>query len=726
MHRCSCWRPFDGAEQQQQRQQQAVALKKQDAGRKQEEHMKRQTEAKAASAIRKGLNKYKAVVPETFEAMKTELVTTLTTAMPTLGSQAAVVQAEFEKVLTAMTAKCEQMNELRKKNEDRLKEMERKRDEAKATSKKLTEELAKLVEAGEQVSKKFAEQVKVLSEKTDLTSESSVNRACGKVEAEGERANEKVMAMVEFVKTHTNAIKSVPGNHNKADKEEDGTPSFNGLQKAAYAIKASVDKDIRALKAAQVKFLAKASAGDVVKKQKAIFSKYDKNRDAMLDKKEILAFGKGEYNNFTVPEATLDMIFTVIVEPKAKGVKFDDFTRLVAAIGVARERAQDLERRAVREEREQELAVDKAKIQVVIDEILAVIKEASTAVTELGVQVRNLPKDAKEMKAVAMVAKAGELEESVKEVEAKLKAAQEHVDKFGETDIKDLAMWAKSEKNRLHLSMKNLESSITRAKATITNFASGATKKDEAEVKTFGATAMARLRAFLAAEQATPAELFKQVAGYKSTFDKDMFAAFMVTTPKAEGEKEGEDIAEEDFARAFAILDEEKSGAVSEETLVAMFRKVMKVVKDVAMTGSLSIKDTKSVRRLEVGEAVEVLEGPVEEGDLKRIRAKALLDGQEGWLSVSGSAGTKFLEDGGSTFKVVKDTILTECFDLDAGTNKAATRKLKAGELLEVRTWGKKQDGSGLTRMRCKAKSDGMIGFVTTIGNTGIKFVELV
>merc|ERR1712060_332424 len=86
--------------------------------------------------------------------------------------------------------------------------------------------------------------------------------------------------------------------------------------------------------------------------------------------------------------------------------------------------------------------------------------------------------------------------------------------------------------------------------------------------------------------------------------------------------------------------------------------------------------------------------------------------------------------DGGELFKVVKETIMTPTFELDSAADKEVskkvkdpTRKLKDGELLEVREWPKLEEKSGLTRMKCKAMTDGSVGWVTTIGNAGTVFV---
>jgi len=139
------------------------------------------------------------------------------------------------------------------------------------------------------------------------------------------------------------------------------------------------------------------------------------------------------------------------------------------------------------------------------------------------------------------------------------------------------------------------------------------------------------------------------------------------------------------------------------------------------------------MRRLEVGEVVEVIEGPIKEESVNvlRVRAKVMKDGLQGWITLAGNQGTIFLEEGGNLFKVVKETILTESFELQDGVAKQntqklkdTTRKLKEGEILEVREWPRK-DGSGLLRMKCRCKSDGATGWVTTVGNQGTVYLEV-
>jgi len=152
------------------------------------------------------------------------------------------------------------------------------------------------------------------------------------------------------------------------------------------------------------------------------------------------------------------------------------------------------------------------------------------------------------------------------------------------------------------------------------------------------------------------------------------------------------------------------------------------------LTTGFGIKDSGTVRRIEVGEIVEVLKGPFEEEAVKvqRVFVKAMKeDGAEGWVSLAGNQGTTFLVEGGNLFKVVADTILTETFLLDGTGPKANTRlkggsgrKLKAGEIVEAREWPKKEEESGLTRVKCRCRNDGAVGWVTLVGNAGSVFLE--
>jgi len=354
-------------------------------------------------------------------------------------------------------------------------------------------------------------------------------------------------------------------------------------------------------------------------------------------------------------------------------------------------------------------------------------------VTEVAAQAQKLPAEAKTLKSPAMLARADEIQALLKAATGQVAAAKEMAGAFGDDEEvdKELTSFVALEKGKLKSAVAALEGKLGRATAAVEKFRADASKKDSAEVKELAAKALKLLKAHQAEKDLTAAALFDAIDKKKTgSFGPDQFVAFVGGLAKA---GEGADaLTEEDLTRSFAHFDEEKDGSVSKASFEAMLLVLMKVVKDVAITQGLPIKDAKSLRRLEVGEIVQALAAPVKEDqtEVQRVKARTMEDGIEGFITIAGNQGSVFLKEG-VVCKVVKETILTDCFEIEATREEArkikeVTLKLKPGELLEVREWGKKQENTGLTRMKCKVKSSGAIGYVTTVGNTGIKFVDFV
>merc|ERR1712217_385673 len=94
-------------------------------------------------------------------------------------------------------------------------------------------------------------------------------------------------------------------------------------------------------------------------------------------------------------------------------------------------------------------------------------------------------------------------------------------------------------------------------------------------------------------------------------------------------------------------------------------------------------------------------------------------DGKEGWVTVVGNQGSKFLEPS-NKMKCVKETTITDVLEVKGSTT---LRKLKLGEEVEVRDlMSKVADDSQMRRIRIKAKSDGVCGWATVIGSAGGTF----
>lgn len=733
-----------------------------------EEQQKTQAAQRAAVNIRKVIARVRSATPETFEKLKEELAQTLAKEFDQCGAQKAKVQEESDKALEQASSRVEAIKKQKEAQEQKIKEMEQKRKEAEEKAAGLLKEQAELLEEAEGLQKELQETMAAFVEEAGK-SEAEVTKGAKGVEDALKAADERATKSSDFLRENGNAMRmtAAPKKGQEEEKKEEEAPTYQKSALRLQLVKQNIDKVRREFVGVKEKALKKAGANETLKQVNAQFTKYDKDKDGMLSKKEIELFAKGEHK-FTVPAEAIKRIFDSIVAEGEAGVKLVDFQRLKAAIGVARERVKDQEKRAAREKKEKVIAEQKAKVQTSIDEVLALAKAAEDDTTSAGKQSVALLREGKSMSAPVMGERAAEFETFITASKEKLAEVQKGIEGLSKIEVEDaLVVWLKGERSKLDLRVKNLGNLLTKSETTLNRFKQELEQKDAAEVKVLCKRTLSLLREHLGRNKIEGRELYAQIDTTKKGIGPADFAAFCTkvqeeaesakkdkeAAEKKEGEaaetesaeKEGADkgaadkevakkavvepIPTDDFKRVLKSWDDEEEGVLSEENFVRLLRNLKKVVKEIVITTTLSIKEGKTNRRLEVGEVVEILEGPVMEGEMSRVRARAVRDGVEGWVTVEGNAGTHFLEDGGGVYKVVKETILTESFEIGAPKEEArkikdTTRKLKVGELVDVREWEKKDESTGLTRMKCKVRLDGLVGYLTTLGNTGIRFVE--
>merc|ERR1712217_588739 len=116
-----------------------------------------------------------------------------------------------------------------------------------------------------------------------------------------------------------------------------------------------------------------------------------------------------------------------------------------------------------------------------------------------------------------------------------------------------------------------------------------------------------------------------------------------------------------------------------------------KVARTTVVTTAFGIKEGRTIRRLQLGEVVEILDVPKWENivEVTRIRGRVMKDDIEGWITLEGNRGVKFLEDGGKIFKVIEETILTDSFEFDTSSlteslpkRKDVIQKLAPGDVV--------------------------------------------
>jgi len=202
----------------------------------------------------------------------------------------------------------------------------------------------------------------------------------------------------------------------------------------------------------------------------------------------------------------------------------------------------------------------------------------------------------------------------------------------------------------------------------------------------------------------------------------------------------GDRIAEEAFCKhiqqlAGVTLAEEQAQLVARHidadgvcrrSFLRLVQQYMTVVQGIAITPNFEVVDTKEkmVRKAEVEEVVEVLEGPNkdEKSGLERVRIKALTDGSVGWISVKGNQGKQFLEKVDKPFfTCVKDTALEKDFKSSGDT---PLRTLKAEEVVELVEGPRSEVLGNAMRARVKTSSDSKMGWVTVKDQSGLELVE--
>jgi len=138
---------------------------------------------------------------------------------------------------------------------------------------------------------------------------------------------------------------------------------------------------------------------------------------------------------------------------------------------------------------------------------------------------------------------------------------------------------------------------------------------------------------------------------------------------------------------------------------------------NIALTDVANMKECKVLRKLNKGEVLQSLEGPIDDpvAGVSRIRAKAKKDDKEGWVTVRGNAGSIILEETGCTWVITAKSSLQAEFRTDTGPE---VRTLEPDELVEVLDGPKEEKSEPLMRLRCRAVADGKVGWITLKNST--------
>jgi len=134
--------------------------------------------------------------------------------------------------------------------------------------------------------------------------------------------------------------------------------------------------------------------------------------------------------------------------------------------------------------------------------------------------------------------------------------------------------------------------------------------------------------------------------------------------------------------------------------------------RSIAMTDKPDIATCEAVRKLDVDEVIEVLEGPLEQKGpgTTRLLGKAVRDGSSGWITVKGNAGTVYAVESMKHYAIRKAVALKKQIGGEA------MRTLDVGEVVMI-TEGPREDRlPPISKLKVRAIMDNVIGWVTVKG----------
>lgn len=154
-------------------------------------------------------------------------------------------------------------------------------------------------------------------------------------------------------------------------------------------------------------------------------------------------------------------------------------------------------------------------------------------------------------------------------------------------------------------------------------------------------------------------------------------------------------------------------------------RMYYKVVRHCVLSDNLQIEQSSQIRRMDVGEVIEVHRGPTLDTSVNvyRVFGRCIRDGINGWATIAGNTGVTFLMPGGRIFTVKVSIPLTQ--DLKDTEGEKLVRMIGEGEVLEVLEWARtSRSALGVTRIRARAQLDNAVGWATTVGNDDKVYLE--
>jgi len=215
------------------------------------------------------------------------------------------------------------------------------------------------------------------------------------------------------------------------------------------------------------------------------------------------------------------------------------------------------------------------------------------------------------------------------------------------------------------------------------------------------------LREHLRASAQTAEELFKKLSQDADEISGKSMADYVDQLPEKTCKRSHLDLAMLRYPSGITSL-----------SLRGLLQEFHRCVKEIAITDCHSVKESKTLRKLEVGELVELLEPPRMDELIKaeRARCRAMVDHQEGWVTLQGNQGSNFFECCAKPWYCFSEEVVVQA-GFESGSTEV--RKMQIGEVLETLEGPRKEPNSEQLRVKGKAAKDGKLGWVTLSNDRG-------
>ncbi|CAJ1426140.1 unnamed protein product [Effrenium voratum] len=607
--------------QQQQMQQQQMMQQKQReeemARRRQEEQRREQQGVMTCQQI---LQKLQAVTPETYDHIKDEVEKMVMQKLPECGTQAEAMKAEAMQQFQVAQMRVEQIKQQRA-------EEERLNAERSEEAKKLLAELSTLVDKAEQDTAELKTAAAPVLEAKSMSEEEA--KTAGKAVSEvSVAAKASCKACSDFIVERKVGIDCVKPPHLAAIREEQLKlqgriqECYKVVVSATISAKVMIDKAIR-----------KTQAEKVFEKRASAFDKYNSRKDQVFTADDIVLYAKGEFSFVLSKESAANIVKKF---GDGKSVPRARFQRIKVAVGIAREEDASRLRREEAERKRLALEAKKKAIEADVQKVLDTLQEVEPTIAkaEEAGKAEHLSKEYlagtpdKEAVATALAA----ADSTLKDAQSELSDVRSRLTDMVSSADEDVKQYVQMETRKVDLKVQSMNARLQGTSVAADRGRSFLQRLEVLELQ----AAKLEVAKLLRSKKLDAEDLFKAAdKDADGTVNLADFNSFLESCENCQ-------VSGEKIEKVFNHLSD--GNGLSKESLYLASRTYYSVVSDIVITDQQGLEG-ETLRRLELKELLELLEGPVvvESAGLQRVKCRTI-DGTEGWVTLTGNNGTSYLQ----------------------------------------------------------------------------------